>query len=134
MTPAARMTSRADTDFSRPPSSVLVEELPPEELVPGESPTAMLPKIHIDCSYTSRLGLDRREIRVGIASACRNNKCWDEGESCCGNVAKAPPMEPGTGVGGGKKVLLGTALCAPPGGGASEVKLIPPVGGVNAEF
>ena len=30
--------------------------------------------------------------------------------------------------------MLGTALWAPPGGGASDVKLMPPVGGVNAEF
>ena len=30
--------------------------------------------------------------------------------------------------------MLGTALCAPPGGGAKDVKLMPPVGGVNAEF
>ena len=31
-----------------------------------------------------------------------------------------------TGVGGGKKALLGTLLWAPLGGGASDVKLIPP--------
>ena len=34
-------------------------------------------------------------------------------------------LEPGTGVGGGRKVLLGTAECAPPGGGARDVKFIP---------
>jgi hypothetical protein len=29
----------------------------------------MLPRIHIACSYTSLLGLESSEIRVGIASA-----------------------------------------------------------------
>jgi hypothetical protein len=32
-----------------------------------------------------------------------------------------------TGVGGGKNAFCGTLLCAPPGGGAKDVKLIPPL-------
>ena len=32
-------------------------------------------------------------------------------------------------MGGGKKALDGTLECAPPGGGAKDVKLIPPVPG-----
>ena len=74
MTPAAKMTSRAETDFSLPPSTVALED-PLEEFDPIESPTAILPNIHMDCSYTSLLGLDKSEIRVGIASACRKSKC-----------------------------------------------------------
>ena len=112
---------------------MVLEELPPDELVPGESPTAMLPKIHIDCSYTSLLGLDKSEINVGMASVCRSSKCCEEGDSCCGKEEEPPPAAPGTGVGGGRNALLGTALCAPPGGGAKDVKFIPPVGGVKAE-
>jgi hypothetical protein len=112
----------------------VVEELPPDELVPGESPTAILPSIHIDCSYTSRFGLDKRDINVGMASAWRSNRCCEDGDNCWGKEDKAPPVAPGTGVGGGRKELLGTALWAPPGGGASDVKFIPPVGGVKAEF
>jgi hypothetical protein len=81
----------------------------------------------MDCSYTSLLGLERSEINVGIASACLSNKCWDDGESCCGKEVRdpPPPVDPGTGVGGGRKELFGTAECAPPGGGAKDVKLIP---------
>ena len=82
MTPAARMTSLADTDFSRPPSNDEFDELLPLELVPGESPAAMLPRIHMACSYTSLLGLDSKEMSVGIASACLNKRCCEEAESC----------------------------------------------------
>ena len=121
------MTSRAETDFSpRDNSCEELDDDPPDDDVPGESPTAILPNIHMDCSYTSLLELDSKEINVGMASACLNSKCWDEGDSCCGKQFSEPVFEePGTGVGGGKKVLFGTAECAPPGGGAREVKLIP---------
>ena len=124
MTPAAKMTSLAETDLSRSMAELEVE--PPED-EPGESPTAILPKIHMDCSYTSLLGLESSEINVGMASACRKSKCWDDGDNCCGKEVSDPaaPMDPGTGVGGGRKELLGTAECAPPGGGARDVKLIP---------
>jgi hypothetical protein len=36
---------------------------------PMESPAAMLPRIHMACSWTSRLGLDNNEMSVGMASA-----------------------------------------------------------------
>ena len=77
MIPAAKMTSLADT--------YLVS-------VPAESPAAILPRIHSDCSQTS--GCASSEINVGIASACRSRKCCDDADSCVGKDAV---------VGGGKK-------------------------------
>ena len=55
-----------------------------------------------------------------------DRKMRNEGESCCGKQVSDPALvDPGTGVGGGRNVLLGIAECAPPGGGAKDVKLIP---------
>lgn len=38
------------------------------------SPAAIDPSIHMACSYTSRLGEDRSDISVGIASGCLKSK------------------------------------------------------------
>ena len=67
-------------------------------------------------------------MSVGIASAWRNNKCWEDADSCWGKEDRLLLLPvPATGVGGGKNALLGTAEWAPPGGGAKDVKLMPPV-------
>lgn len=47
--------------------------------------------------------------------------CCDDADNCCGKFGAV------TGVGGGKNAFDGTLACAPLGGGANDVKLIPPV-------
>lgn len=105
----------------------LTDELPPPLLLlppllddVGASPAAMLPRIHTACSYTSLRGLLSSEMRVGMASWCRSSMCCELADSCWGKLGAV------TGVGGGKKALEGTEVCAPPGGGARLVKLMPP--------
>jgi hypothetical protein len=73
------------------------------------------------CSYTSRFGLESREIRVGIASACLKSKCCEDADSFGRKVEPSPAFEPDTGVGGGKKELL-DELPEPPTGGDPNPK------------
>jgi hypothetical protein len=103
------MTSRAATDLSRALSELLEELLLPVD--PLESPAAILPRIQTDCSYTSLLELESKEIRVGMASACRRRRCCEDADNCCGNDVEPIPWR-STGVGGGKKEFIdGFPLC-----------------------
>jgi hypothetical protein len=114
----ADVDDEVDDDDTPPPADEEAED-DDVEAPAGESPAAMLPRIHAACSYTSRRGLDRRPMRVGMASACLSSMCCDPGDSCWGKLGAV------TGVGGGRKAFEGTGACAPPGGGARLVKLIP---------
>mmetsp|Transcript_5733 Transcript_5733/g.13762 ORF Transcript_5733/g.13762 Transcript_5733/m.13762 type:complete len:223 (+) Transcript_5733:1655-2323(+) len=121
MTPAARTTSRAATFLpSLVPSAPATAPFWPAA---AESPAAMEPRIHNACSWTSRLGLDRRLMSVGMASAWRRRRCWLDGLRGGGMVlrlalaagpalpvrparpgrAAVPGVMPGMGVPGGMR-------------------------------